>query len=65
VMLGVVRSGRACFGRLSGSPVHRESRSVAVLAAALVVIGVLVGLFPQILTGPVSAVILPLSTFGP
>jgi multicomponent Na+:H+ antiporter subunit D len=65
VMFGVIRAGRACFGKLSGSPVHRESRSVAVLAAALVLIGVLVGLFPQLLTGPVSAVILPLSTFGP
>jgi len=65
VMLGVIRAGRACFGRLSGSPVHRESFSVAVLAAALVLIGVVVGLFPQILTEPVSAVILPLATFGP
>jgi formate hydrogenlyase subunit 3/multisubunit Na+/H+ antiporter MnhD subunit len=65
VMLGVIRAGRACFGRLSGSPVHRESFSVAVLAGALVLIGVVVGLFPQVLTEPVSAVILPLSTFGP
>jgi formate hydrogenlyase subunit 3/multisubunit Na+/H+ antiporter MnhD subunit len=65
VMLGVVRAGRACFGRLSGSPVQRESFSVAFLAAVLVAIGVVVGLFPQLLTGPVSAVILPLSTFGP
>jgi len=65
VMLGVIRAGRACFGKLSGSPVHRESFSVAVLAAVLVLIGVVVGLFPQLLTGPVSAVILPLSTFGP
>ena len=65
VMLGVVRAGRACFGRLSGSPVRRESFSVAVLSAALVLIGIAVGLFPQLLTGAVSAVILPLSTFGP
>ena len=65
VMLGVIRAGRACFGQLSGSPVQRESFSVAILAAALVIIGVVVGLFPQLLTGPVSAVILPLSTFGP
>jgi formate hydrogenlyase subunit 3/multisubunit Na+/H+ antiporter MnhD subunit len=65
VMLGVIRAGRACFGRLRGSPVHRESFGVAVLAAALVLIGVVVGLFPQILTEPVSAVILPLATFGP
>jgi formate hydrogenlyase subunit 3/multisubunit Na+/H+ antiporter MnhD subunit len=65
VMLGVIRAGRACFGSLSGSPVHRESRSVALLAALLVIIGVLVGLFPQLLTGPVSAVILPLASFGP
>jgi formate hydrogenlyase subunit 3/multisubunit Na+/H+ antiporter MnhD subunit len=65
VMLGVIRAGRACFGRLSGSPVHRESFSVALLAALLVAVGVVVGLFPQLLTGPVSAVIVPLSTFGP
>jgi formate hydrogenlyase subunit 3/multisubunit Na+/H+ antiporter MnhD subunit len=65
VMFGVVRAGRACFGKLSGSPVHRESRSVVLLAAALVIFGALVGLFPQLLTGPVSAVILPLSAFGP
>jgi formate hydrogenlyase subunit 3/multisubunit Na+/H+ antiporter MnhD subunit len=65
VMLGVIRAGRACFGRLSGSPVQRESFSVAFLAALLVAIGVVVGLFPQLLIGPVSAVILPLSTFGP
>ena len=65
VMLGVIRAGRACFGRLSGSPVRRESFSVAFLAAALVLVGIVVGLFPQVLTGAVSAVILPLSTFGP
>ena len=65
VMIGVVRAGRACFGRLSGSPVQRESASVAFLSGALVLLGVLVGVFPQILTGAVSAVILPLSTFGP
>jgi hypothetical protein len=33
--------------------------------AALVIFGALVGLFPQLLIGPVSAVILPLSAFGP
>jgi formate hydrogenlyase subunit 3/multisubunit Na+/H+ antiporter MnhD subunit len=65
VMLGVIRAGRACFGRLSGSPVHRESLSVVILSAALVLAGIVVGLFPQVLTGAVSAVILPLSTFGP
>jgi formate hydrogenlyase subunit 3/multisubunit Na+/H+ antiporter MnhD subunit len=65
VMVGVIRASRACFGRLRGSPVRRESRSIAVLAVLLVLVGILVGLFPQLLTGPVSAVILPLSTFGP
>jgi formate hydrogenlyase subunit 3/multisubunit Na+/H+ antiporter MnhD subunit len=65
VMLGVIRAGRACFGRLSESPVHRESFSIAILAAVLVIFGAVVGLFPQLLTGPVSAAILPLSTFGP
>jgi len=64
-MLGVIRAGRACFGKLSESPVHRESFSIAILAAVLVIFGAVIGLFPQLLTGPVSAAILPLSTFGP
>jgi multicomponent Na+:H+ antiporter subunit D len=65
VMLGVIRAGRACFGELSESPVHRESLSIVLLAAVLVIFGAVIGLFPQLLTGPVSAAILPLSTFGP
>jgi formate hydrogenlyase subunit 3/multisubunit Na+/H+ antiporter MnhD subunit len=65
VMLGVIRAGRACLGTLSESPVHRESFSVAILAGVLVIFGAVIGLFPQLLTGPVSAAILPLSTFGP
>ncbi len=65
VLLGVVRGGRACFGNLSDSPVTRESASVAILALVLVAFGVLVGLLPQLLTDPVAAAILPLSTLGP
>ena len=64
VLVGTVRAGQACFGDLSTSPVERESRSVTVLAALLVVVGVLLGLFPQLLTNPVAAVILPLATLG-
>jgi hypothetical protein len=64
VLAGTVRAGQACFGDLSDSPVEREPRSVAVLAAMLVVVGVLLGLFPQLLTNPVAAVILPLATLG-
>jgi formate hydrogenlyase subunit 3/multisubunit Na+/H+ antiporter MnhD subunit len=64
VLAGTVRAGQACFGDLSDSPVEREPRSVAVLAALLVVVGVLLGLFPQLLTNPVAAVILPLATLG-
>ncbi len=65
VLIGVVRAGRACFGDLSASPVERESRSLAVLAFLLLGVGVLVGVFPQLLIGPVAAVILPLSTLAP
>jgi len=65
VLVGTVRAGRACFGKLSGSPVERESASLAFLAMLLVAASVLLGLFPQLLTGPVAAVILPLSTLGP
>ena len=65
VLTGTIRAGRACFGRLHGSRVEREPRSFALLAMALVVISVLLGLFPQLLTEPVAAVILPLSILGP
>ncbi len=65
VVLGSVRAGRACFGSLPLAPVERESHSVALLCAALVFCGLLLGLFPQLLTGPVAAVILPLSVLGP
>jgi formate hydrogenlyase subunit 3/multisubunit Na+/H+ antiporter MnhD subunit len=65
VMVGVVRAGRACFGDLHESPVERESLSLALPAMALVMAGVLLGLFPQLLTGPVATVILPLSVLGP
>jgi formate hydrogenlyase subunit 3/multisubunit Na+/H+ antiporter MnhD subunit len=56
---------RGGFGKLSGSPVEREPVGVAALAFILVAVGALLGLFPQLLTGPVAAVILPLSTLGP
>jgi formate hydrogenlyase subunit 3/multisubunit Na+/H+ antiporter MnhD subunit len=65
VVVGTVRAGRACFGELSASPVERESRLAALLAAGLIGFGVVLGLFPQLLTAPVAAVILPLSTLGP
>jgi formate hydrogenlyase subunit 3/multisubunit Na+/H+ antiporter MnhD subunit len=65
VLVGTVRAGQACFGKLSQSPVERESASLALLALGLVLAGVLLGLFPQLLTAPVAAVILPLSTLGP
>jgi len=64
VLAGTVRAGRACFGDLTASPVQREPRGVALLATALVLTGMLLGLFPQLLTGPVAAVILPLATLG-
>lgn len=68
VLVGAVRAGRACLGPLhktSGSPVEREPAGLAALAFILVAVGVLIGLLPQLLTGPVAAVILPLSTLGP
>ncbi len=65
VLVGVVRGTRACFGGLTQSSVERESRGLALLALLLTLAGVLLGLFPQLLTGPVAAVIFPLSTFGP
>lgn len=64
VLMGVVRAGQASFGDLEAARVERESRSMALLAAGLVGAGLLFGLFPQLLTGPVAAVILPLATLG-
>ena len=65
VLLGTVRAGRACFGALHGSSVEREPSSLLLVTLALIVFGILLGLYPQLLTGPVAAVILPLSTLGP
>lgn len=65
VLIGVVRGTSACFGDLTQSSVERESPGLAALALLLTLVGVLLGLFPQLLIGPVAAVILPLSTFGP
>lgn len=65
VTVGILRAGRACFGDLSASPVEREPRGLALLSLGLVFAGVLLGLFPQLLTDPVAAVILPLSTLQP
>jgi multicomponent Na+:H+ antiporter subunit A len=64
VLIGTLRATRACFGALSASPVERERPVFALLALALIAAGLLLGLFPQLLTGPVAAVILPLSTLG-
>jgi len=64
VTIGVVRAGRACFGPLSGSRVEREPVGLALVAMALLGLGILLGLFPQLLTNPVSAVILPLAVLG-
>lgn len=65
VLVGVLRAGQACFGDLRASPVEREPRSLALLALLLVAASLLLGLFPQLLIGPVAAVILPLSTLAP
>ncbi len=65
VLVGTVRAARACFGDLKGSPVERESLSLIVLTVGLVAMSVLLGLFPQLLTGPVASVILPLSVLEP
>ncbi len=65
VVIGVVRAGQACFGELRASPVEREPIGLTVIAFVLVVVGLLLGLFPQLLTGPVAAVILPLSVLEP
>lgn len=65
VLIGVVRAGQSCFGDLRASPVEREPATFALIAALLVGLGALIGLFPQLLTGPVAAVILPLSVLEP
>ncbi len=65
VMVGVVRAGRACFGELRESPVEREPVGAILPVVLLIVSCVLLGLCPQLLTGPVAAVILPLSVLGP
>ena len=65
VLIGVVRAGQACFGQLRASPVERAPVSLTFIAFLLVAAGVLLGLFPQLLTGPVAAVILPLSILEP
>lgn len=65
VTIGVARAGQAAFGELSGSPVEREPVGLAVVACALVLVGVFLAVFPQLLTGPVAAVILPLSVLEP
>lgn len=65
VTVGVVRAGQATFGELSGSPVEREPTATAIVAALLVILGVCLAIFPQMLTGPVAAVILPLSVLEP
>ncbi len=64
VVAATVRCGQACFGGLTDSPVEREPRSAAMLAALLILCGVLLGLLPQLLTGPVASAILPLATLG-
>jgi formate hydrogenlyase subunit 3/multisubunit Na+/H+ antiporter MnhD subunit len=63
--IGVVRAGQATFGELSGSPVEREPAALAFVAVLLVMAGVFLAIFPQLLTGPVAAVILPLSVLEP
>lgn len=65
VTIGVARAGQATFGELSGSPVEREPAGLVVVAMLLVAAGVFLAVFPQLLTGPVAAVILPLSVLEP
>lgn len=65
VMTGTVRAVRACFGDLQASPVERESSSLVILTFGLIALSVLLGLFPQLLTGTVASVILPLSVLEP
>ena len=67
--LGVVvgngaRRARRASAALGNSPVEREPRSAALLAVLLIICGVLLGLVPQLLTGPVASAILPLATLG-
>ncbi len=64
VLVGAIRAGQACLGTLRDSPVEREPLTMAFLLVALIVAGVLLGLFPQLLASPVAAVILPLSALG-
>jgi formate hydrogenlyase subunit 3/multisubunit Na+/H+ antiporter MnhD subunit len=65
VIVGVVRAGQAAFGNLRASPVEREPVSLTLIASLLVLVGLLLGLLPQLLTDPVAAVILPLSILEP
>lgn len=65
VILGTVRVGYACFGPLTASPVEREPLLASLVIFALTAGGLVLGLYPQLLTAPVAAVILPLSTLGP
>lgn len=65
VVIGIVRAGQACLGQLRHSRVEREPVSLALIAMLLVLAGVLLGLFPQLLTDPVASVILPLSVLEP
>lgn len=65
VVVGTVRAGQACFGELRSSPVEREPVGLVVVLFILVGVGLVLGLFPQLLTGPVAAVILPLSVLEP
>jgi multicomponent Na+:H+ antiporter subunit A len=65
VIMGTVRVGHACFGQLVHSPVEREPRLAALLMFGLAAFGLVLGLYPQLLTTPVAAAILPLSTLGP
>lgn len=65
VLVGTIRAAQACSGKLGSSPVEREPAALAILAFAMVLFGVVLGLFPQLLTGPVAAVVLPLSTLTP
>ncbi len=65
VLLGTVRAASACFGPLRNSPVEREPFGLSLAALALVAFGLVLGLYPQLLTAPVAAAILPLATLGP
>ncbi|HEX9115972.1 MAG TPA: proton-conducting transporter membrane subunit [Anaerolineae bacterium] len=65
VLAGALRAGMACFGKLTGSPVEREPMMLGLLAGLLVVTGLVLALFPQVLAAPVAAVIGPLSALEP